>query len=80
MKFRVPNVFVHENGLFDLITDREDRIERSHGFLENHSNPASPNALHFLFPEIQKVFAVKKDLAPGDFTGWPGNEAENRQG
>ena len=46
-----------------LPADRLDRIKGSHGLLEDHGDPASPDLRHFMLRSIGEIHAVVDDLA-----------------
>jgi hypothetical protein len=62
--------FVKLDSFGDLIADRVDRIERSHGVLEDHRDLASAEPAHLFIVEVQQFSTIEQDLAAGDFAGW----------
>src|SRR5262249_48509183 len=73
------NSLVQADDLGNLVADRIDRIERRHRLLEDDSDLLAADVLHVLRAEWHEVLAAPEDLAPGDATGWHGNELEHRQ-
>src|SRR4030042_1242501 len=58
--------------LLDLVADSEDRVERSHGLLENHGYAVSPHLPDPIRVEAQEVHSLK--LSP------PLNQLARRHG
>ncbi len=66
--------------LTDLLADPVDRIQRGHGFLENHRDVVAPHPAHPGFIEFQQVLVFKPDFAPGDKARGFRYETHDRQG
>src|SRR4030042_2309522 len=58
--------------LLDLVADGEDRVERSHGLLEDHGDAVSPHLPDLVRVEAQEVHSLK--LSP------PLNQLARRHG
>ena len=57
---------VHEQRFGDLVTDREDRIERRHGLLENERDLCATHGAHVGFRQREQVAVLEPDHAAGD--------------
>ncbi len=47
---------VEHERFHDLLSAAEDRVQRGHGFLEDHGDVVSPILLHLPFRELQQVY------------------------
>ncbi len=56
--------FVRADGLHDLLADGEDRIERSHRFLEDHGDARATDALHAGIGKFDEDFAGEAGFPP----------------
>ena len=54
---------MESEGLGNLFTNSEDRIERSHRILEDHRDVVAANLAHLPVRQGQQVLAIKEDLA-----------------
>src|SRR5512142_1645520 len=63
----------------DLLADGEHRVERRHGLLKNHANPAAANRAHLLAVrrKFQKVSTAEPDLAARNASGRCGDELQH---
>ena len=59
------HVSVQEQRFEQLIADGVHRVERGHGFLENHGNIIAPDMADFGHGQLQHVTAVKDNPAAG---------------
>ena len=50
----------------DLIAHRHDRVQRSHGILEDHGDLSAADLAHLLFRILQKVLTLEFDRSGGD--------------
>jgi hypothetical protein len=57
---------VEPHRLQDLVTDREDRVERRHRLLEDHADPAAADLAHARLGHRHQVLAVEEDPAAHD--------------
>src|SRR4026209_2216657 len=57
---------VNEQGLFDLASNREDRIQRRHWFLKDQRNLCSTNFLHLPFSQVAQLARLEEHLAALD--------------
>ncbi len=67
-------------GLCELATDGQDRIEGRHGLLEDHGNVPPAYTPHSLFIQRQQVALPKADLTANNAPGWSGNQPHNAEG
>ena len=63
------HALVEPDGLADLAADRKHRIERGHGFLENHGDVAAPDLAHLRARDLQQVLPLETNLSPDDLPG-----------
>ncbi len=61
--------------LADLAVHGEYRVEGSHRVLEDHRDPVSPNAAHFLIAHFEDIVALEDDLAVDNLAGGRGDQA-----
>ena len=66
--------------LTDLFTDRENRVQGGHRFLEHHADLAATDLANIFIAERQQVLFEKMNSAPNDLAGWPRDQPEDRQG
>ena len=55
--------------LADLVADRQHRVQRRHGVLEDHGYFLAADLSHLLFAQILNVFSVQPDFSAGDDAG-----------
>jgi len=67
---------MEDHHLLHLVSHREDRVERTHGFLKNHGNVVASNLPQSLSAHLQDVFAFEEDFSPMIF---PGGSAMRRK-
>jgi hypothetical protein len=68
-RFAPADPFMEDDPFGDLLSDREDRIERGHRLLKDHRDPVSPYFPHLFFGKGQKVFPLEEDPASDDLSG-----------
>jgi len=68
-QFILTNTLMNQNGLSNLVTDREHRIERGHGFLKNHGDPPPADLLHLFFIQVQEILTIEEDFTSHDPAG-----------
>jgi hypothetical protein len=68
---------VEAQRLADLPTDAEHRIERRHGFLEDHRNLVAADGAHLAFRQLQQILALEADAASDDAAGRRGDETQH---
>ena len=56
-------VLVNLDGLFYLVSNGEDRVQRSHRVLNNQGDFAASNLRHLLLGDGDYVFAVQDDTS-----------------
>ena len=54
----------------NLLANTQDRVERSHGFLENHGDFFCPQIAHGLRIRLHQVLLFKPYLTLGNASGW----------
>ena len=54
---------VQEDGLGDLVADREDWVERGHRLLEDHADAVAPDRTQGRCPLLEKVIALERRYA-----------------
>ena len=74
---RFGHLQVDEERLHDLQADRQDRVERGHGLLEDHRDVAAADLAHFLVRERQQVAAFEQDAAADDAAGGARQQAHD---
>src|SRR5262245_66554343 len=67
-------------GLCELATDGQDRIEGRHGLLENHRNVPPAYTPYSFFIQRQQVLLPKADLTANNAPGWRSNQPHNAEG
>src|SRR5450756_1945622 len=80
LRLGVIDLLMQSNGFANLIPNRVDRIERRHGFLEDHGDFVTTYHAHLFFILLEKVFPMEEDLASDDLTRRVGNKAHDREG
>src|SRR5262245_41324946 len=70
---------VEPDGLGDLLTDREDRIERRHRLLEDHRDLLAADLPHLRRRQVQEVPAVVEDLTLDDAAGRLGDQPHDAE-
>src|ERR1035437_147038 len=80
LRLSIIDLLMQGNGLTDLITNRVNRIERCHGFLEDHRDFVAAYHAHLLFILLEKIFPMEEDLASDDLARRIRNEAHDREG
>src|SRR5450759_3979592 len=80
LRLGVIDLLMQSNGFANLIPNRVDRIERRHGFLEDHGDFVTAYHAHLFFILLEKVFPMEEDLASDDLTRRVGNKAHDREG
>ncbi len=73
--FLAAQTQVQAQGFGRLVANPENRIERSHGLLKNHSHASAPDGAHFRFRKIEKINPVKHGAAANQ--GLFGHKAQN---
>ena len=71
---RAVHVKVHFQRFRELTADCQNRVERSHGLLEDHREFRPADSQHLVSVHLQDVHAVQEYLALLDHSGWPGNQ------
>ena len=74
------HVAVQFQGFGELAADGEDGVQRGHRLLEDHGDAVAADGAHFLFGDLQEVFAVEIDFAADDDAGGIGDEAHHGEG
>ena len=69
---------MHRQRLSDLGSDGEHRVKRSHRVLQNHPHTDTPQPLHFLFRQIQRILPVEQH-PPAHNPGAPGQKPQQRE-
>ena len=77
--FRGRQVLVQLECFTDLLTNRQDRIERSHGLLENHADFVASKLTHLLFSRFQQILPIKQDPAC-HASWWLRHQSQHRHG
>ena len=67
------------NTLTDLVTNRHNRIQRSHGILEDHGNLIAAHLFQFLRCHFQYIFSIQFNLAVFDNPRRIRNQIQNRK-
>src|SRR5450759_4211056 len=80
LRLGVIDLLMQGNSFTDLITNRVDRIERRHGFLEDHGDFVTAYHAHLFFILLEKVFPMEEDLASDNLARRIRNEAQDREG
>src|SRR5664280_2202059 len=80
LRLSVIDLLMQGNGFTDLITNRVNRIERCHRFLEDHRDFVAAYHAHLFFILLEKVFPMEEDLASDDLARRIRNEAHDREG
>ena len=72
-RLRFAHLEMDEQRLHDLLSDRQDRIERGHRLLEDHGDVAPAHLAHCFVGQIEQVAALEQDAAGGDACrcSWP---------
>ena len=70
---------VQHDRLGDLSSDRHQRVQRGHRFLEDHRDVVAANGLHLAFAQLQEVDALEPDGAADDPPRRVGDEAQDGQ-
>ena len=60
---RLPDRAVKTQGFGDLETNRQNRVQAGHGFLEDHRDLAAADCPHVAFRQRDQVAALQQDLA-----------------
>ena len=68
-RLALAHLQMDDQRLHDLLSDRQDRIERGHRLLEDHRDVAAAHLAHLLVGEIEQVAALEQDAARGDAAG-----------
>ena len=63
------DLLMQQDGFADLLSDCVYRIQRGHGFLEDHGYPVAADLIHFLDGLWHQIFSVQKDLPFDDPAG-----------
>ena len=63
---RPSSVAVLDNRFGDLLADGEHRIQRRHGFLEDHCHAIAAYCAHVSFIEFEQITILENDLASLD--------------
>ncbi len=74
---RKPLVQAQDFG--DLVTHREDGVERRHRLLEDHRDPVAADLAHLGFGHLHEVLAAEDHLAADDLAGRVRDEAHGRE-
>ena len=72
--------FVQTQGFSNLLTHRQDRVERGHGFLKDHGNLTGTNLLHRRRVGLHQVLPFKPNLAIGNAPRWHGQQLHDGHG
>ena len=67
------------NTLTDLVTNRHNWIQRSHGILEDHGNLIAAHLFQFLRCHFQYIFSIQFNLAVFDDPRRIRNQIQNRK-
>jgi hypothetical protein len=62
----------------DLAANRQHRVKRGHRVLKDHGDAVAANLAQLFLAHLDQVLTVKQDLAVYNFTGWLGNQADER--
>ena len=73
-RLRLAHLEMDEQRLHDLLSDRQDRIERGHRLLEDHGDVASAHRAHLVVGEIEQVAPLEQDAARGNAGGVLGQQ------
>src|ERR1043166_3527205 len=66
-------------GLGDLPSDGEHRVERGHRLLEHHADVAPAHLAHLFVGKLHEVAAEEAHLTAGDPPGWIRDQAQDRE-
>src|SRR5664280_1998234 len=80
LRLSAIDLLMQGNSFTNLISNCVDRIERCHGFLEDHGDLVTAYQAHLFFILLEKVFPMEKDLAFDDLARRIRNEAHDREG
>src|SRR5262249_36150190 len=70
-------LLVEERGLRHLAKDGEERIERRHGILQDHRDPAAADPPQLALALLRQILALERDTAADDARG-PRQEPDDR--
>ena len=68
------------DGLADLHTHGQRRVQGTHGLLKNHRNAVATHGTNLGFTQLEQVLPVKQDFAAFDLARRVGNQPQDRQG
>ncbi len=70
---------MEDKHLRDLISNREDRIERGHRLLKDHGDPVPPDSPHVGHGKLEEVCSTKVNPPMDDPSRWFRYEAHDRE-
>src|SRR5450756_738161 len=80
LRLSAIDLLMQGNSFTNLISNCVDRIERCHGFLEDHGDLVTAYQAHLFFILLEKVFPMEEDLASDNLARRIRNEAQDREG
>ena len=70
---------MQNNGLSNLKTTRQNRVEARHRFLKNHGDLISTHPTHLIFAQAQQVSTAKENFSRLDLPGRLRYKAHDRK-
>ena len=68
-----------DDSLANLVPDREHRVERGHGLLEDHGDAIATNSAHLGCGQLHQIAPFEHDLATDDAPRWIRHQAQQRE-
>ena len=68
LRFLLRHILVQKQGLDELLSDGEHRIQGGHRLLENHRDLLAADLTHLVLGHLYDILSLKEDLAALDLT------------
>src|SRR5215211_2774716 len=69
---------VAANGLADLLSSGEERIEKGHRILEDHRDSATAQVFHLPLGQSRQIQVVEENATGDELAGWHGHQLHDR--
>src|SRR5687768_8051013 len=69
-RFPASGQAMHAQGFANLVSNREDRIERGRRLLEDEADVSAPDGAHVSFRQRQEIASLESDVPRENASGW----------